>query len=122
MPNPESILFNKVRLLCSSLGARLFRNSVGFDDSRKIHYGLCKGSADGIGWISRKIKQSDVGKMIAVFLAVETKGTKRTKLSKEQKNFLEKVNEAGGIGIVAWNEQDVRDRLEGLDEESQDNI
>ena len=94
---------------------RLFRNSVGeakAADGRYIIYGLCPGSADLIGWQTVTVTPDMMGKKIAVFLSVEVKGTNGT-VRPDQQNWLEKVQEAGGIAIVARSADAVQDRLDG---------
>ncbi len=77
--------------------ARLFRNNVGrlqWAPGKWLNYGLCVGSSDLIGFTLR-------GRFVAC--EVKYKG----KLTKEQANFLEQVNAAGGLGIVARSVEDV---------------
>ena len=95
-----SDLTNLIRLEASRFGAVLFRNNVGFykKDGHAIRYGLCVGSSDFIGWLHGR------------FLAIEIKVGK-DKLTPEQINFLEQVNQSGGIGICARSVSDVTDRL-----------
>ena len=89
----EADIMRSVQVSLSLLGARVFRNNVGlFEDKNgdKIRVGLCNGSSDLIGW-------THDGR----FLAVEIK-RKETKLKGLQKNFVDKVNSAGGVGFCAW--------------------
>lgn len=108
---------NEINRILLSLPAnkRLFRNNVGtgwvglivekrgnslvLRDPRPLHSGLCKGSSDLIGWTTVEITADMVGNKIAVFTAVEVK-TGNVRITEEQKNFIDKVNEAGGIGEV----------------------
>lgn len=87
---------------------RLFRNNVGvavYPDGSRVAYGLCPGSADLVGWRSVEITPAMVGKKVAFFVAIETKGP-LGRVSADQANFLERVREAGGIaGIVRSPEQ-----------------
>ena len=112
----EPDLLKILRMDATQNGMRLFRNNTGtgwtgkikrttdggvyINPARPLHSGLCKGSADLIGWIPVKITPEMVGSTVAVFAAVEAK-TGRLKLTKEQHNFLDAVNSAGGVGIVA---------------------
>lgn len=105
--SPETILFRnntgtgwvgKVRRIKGS-------NSIIIDDPRPLNAGLCVGSSDLIGWKSIEITPEMVGQKIAVFVAVEGK-TGRQKPSKEQLNFINKINEAGGIGGIVWSEDE----------------
>ena len=77
---------------------RLFKNPVGFVKvrDRGITYGLCPGSADLIGWQSVEITPDMVGQRVAVFLAIETKHPKTGTRRKQQRNFIEQVQLAGG--------------------------
>ena len=89
----------------SAAGATVFRNNVGvaeYKDGSRVAYGLCPGSSDVIGWWSKTITAADVGKHVAVFMAVECKqpGKKPTEL---QKRFLAAVRNAGGIALVVDN-------------------
>lgn len=116
MAKKESKLFADILVATSKLGARLFRNNVGLgwqgkskyvgesvqiEHPRRVKYGLCTGSSDAIGWTPITIKQEHVGQTLAIFTAVETKGTKALATT-EQRNFLDQVERAGGIAIVAY--------------------
>jgi hypothetical protein len=76
-----------------------FRNTVGFDEIRKIHYGLVKGSSDLIGWIPLKITEQDVGRTVAVFAGWEIKGPK-TRVRPEQTVFRDQVLASGGYAVI----------------------
>ena len=105
----ESTILKKVMLKASELDYRVFRNNVGVafqPNGQVIRYGLHTGSSDLIGWYSKVVTQDMVGKPVAVFLAIETK-TKKGSVTKEQKNFLKQVDEAGGIAIIARNPDDL---------------
>lgn len=95
-------------LACSKAGARVFRNNVGVavaPNGGVVRYGLCNGSSDLIGWQTVTVTPDMVGKKIAVFVAIETK-TQKGRASTEQKNFIERVNEAGGIAGIAKSDED----------------
>jgi hypothetical protein len=87
---------------------RLFRNNVGLckNEHTTIVYGLCPGSSDLIGWTSIEITPEMIGKKIAVFTAFEIK-TEKGKVSPEQKIFLENVKNAGGLGKIIRNIEDI---------------
>lgn len=105
---PETKLQAKIMLSVQHL-CRIFRNNVGFDAVRKVRYGLCRGSSDLIGWTRYRIRPDDVGRQVAVFTALEVKRPKRY-ANKEQRNFLERLAQDGGIAVVAKSEeQAVRD-------------
>lgn len=102
----ESTLHKQIMLAAPLHGCRLFRNNVGMLPDRygqMIRYGLAVGSSDLIGWYAAK--------GAAVFLAVEVKrpGEKPTK---EQRQFLDVVKQAGGIAILATS---VQDFVRGID-------
>ena len=99
---------------------RLFRNNVGLgwagklvnisalgvtaiQNARPLRAGLCEGSSDLIGWTSVEITPEMVGRRVAVFTAVEVKkpGGKATA---EQLNFLQRVQDAGGIAVLGFDE------------------
>lgn len=120
----EKTLLSNIQVIASRMGARLFRNNVGtawsgrvtrinkpttvklgagdvvIRGARAIKFGLCVGSSDLIGWTPVTIQDDMVGKTIAVFTAVECK-TGMVKTTKEQLDFVQTVNRAGGkAGIV----------------------
>lgn len=101
MSNKESVLVNQIRLKASKIGWTLFRNNVGIckQGSRTVRYGLCVGSADLIGW--RLIPGSH-----SQFVAIEVKTTEG-RVTKAQKNFIDAVNKAGGLGIIARSLEDI---------------
>lgn len=72
-------------------------------DARPLYAGLCKGSADLIGWRSLVITPEMVGRRVAVFVAIEVKKP-GGRLSKEQRHFLESAWKAGAIAGVARSE------------------
>jgi hypothetical protein len=63
--------------------------------------------ADCIGWISVTIRPEDVGRRFAMFACVEVK-SETGRLSPEQVRFLEVVQRAGGIAIMARSPEDVQ--------------
>ena len=100
---------------------RLFRNNVGLgwagklvnisalgvtaiQNARPLRAGLCEGSSDLIGWTSVEITPEMVGRRVAIFTAVEVKkpGGKATA---EQLNFLQRVQDAGGIAVLGFDEE-----------------
>lgn len=100
----------RVQLAASRLGWRLFRNNVGtLPDARgvPVTFGLCPGSADLVGWRSLVITPDMVGQTIAQFAAVEVKGPKG-RLTPVQANWLNAVEQAGGLTIVARGPEDLQ--------------
>ena len=67
---------------------------------RPVSFGLCKGSADLIGWTTRTITADMVGQQVAVFTSIEVK-TASGRLTPEQRQWLAAVETAGGIAGVA---------------------
>lgn len=123
----ETVLGKKIIMIASELGARLFRvntgqgwvgDSIRFSEDAKIivhagdvlirkarplHAGLCDGGSDYIGWTKD-------GK----FLAIETKtidGTTKKERLEKQLNFIEQVNNAGGIGGICKTEEEAFELL-----------
>jgi len=88
---------------------RLFRNSTGFDHQKKIHYGLSrKGSSDLIGFRSKIIRQEDVGKIVAQFVAIEVKSSTGT-ATKEQRDFIKTVHGLGGRAGIARSVEEAKE-------------
>lgn len=77
-------------------------------DGRKVKTGLCVGSSDIIGWTKD-----------GRFLAVEVKspgGEKKTNKKRlaDQKNFIQQVNNAGGIGFIATSKEEAVEKIRRL--------
>ena len=111
----ESVILKAVLVRATRLGARLFRNNVGvavYPDGSRVVYGLCPGSADTIGWRTITVTPEMVGRTIAQFVAIETKGPKG-RTSPEQANFLARVQEAGGIAAVVRAPEEIDPLLQG---------
>ena len=99
----EQTIQQHIRIACSKGDTRLFRNNTGTlrdANGRPVQFGLCKGSADLIGWRSIAITPDMVGTTIAVFTSVEVK-TPTGRIRPEQQQWLEAVQAAGGIAGVA---------------------
>lgn len=112
----ESALLKKILMTFSRGATRLFRNNVGMFitmDGRTIRTGLCKGSSDLIGWTEVEVTENMVGHKIAVFTAIEVK-RKNGRASKEQINFVDSVQRAGGIAQICFSTEDVKNALTSM--------
>ena len=99
----EQRIQQEIRIACSRGDTRLFRNNTGTlkdQNGRPVQFGLCKGSADLIGWKRVTVTPEMVGSTVAVFASVEVK-TASGRLRPEQQQWLEAVQAAGGIAGVA---------------------
>ena len=98
-----------IMLGLSTPGVRLFRNNCGAlkdADGRLIRYGVANpGGSDLIGWKSVTITPEMVGQKLAIFLAIEVKG-ERTRVTDQQRNFIERVRLDGGLAGVARSVED----------------
>lgn len=99
----EQQIQQHIRLACGTGDTRLFRNNTGTlrdQHGRPVSFGLCKGSADLIGWRTVTITPEMVGTQVAVFTSIEVK-TATGRLRTEQQQWLDAVQAAGGIAGVA---------------------
>lgn len=108
-----------VRLFRNSSGAawigsdkRLPNGAVLLVNPRRIHFGLCVGSSDLIGWRTVTVTPEMVGTKVAVFVAAEGKAGRR-KATTEQAAFIETVRAAGGRAGVFYTTDDVERILNG---------
>jgi len=109
----EQTIQQHIRLACSIGNCRLFRNNTGTlkdANGRPVSFGLCKGSADLIGWTSRTITPEMVGQQVAVFTSIEVK-TPTGRIRPEQQRWLNAVQAAGGIAGVARSIEEAMDLL-----------
>ena len=107
MPSEQSIQ-QHIRIACSTGDTRLFRNNTGTlrdQHGRPVQFGLCKGSADLIGYRTITITPEMVGQQVAVFASIEVK-TPTGRIRPEQQAWLETVQAAGGIAGVARSVED----------------
>ena len=89
----EQKIQQEIRLTCSTGDTRLWRNNTGTlrdQHGRPVQFGLCKGSADLIGYRSITITPDIVGQQVAVFLSIEVK-TPTGRIRPEQQAWLETV-------------------------------
>lgn len=102
MPSYESDYLKRIMLEYAGKGYTVFRNNVGAlraPNGSVVRYGVCNpGGSDLIGWKSRVITPADVGETVAQFVAIEAKD--KAVVSKDQRNFLQRVKDAGGIAIL----------------------
>ena len=99
----EQQIQQHIRLTCSTGSTRLFRNNTGTlrdQHGRPVSFGLAKGSADLIGWRTVTVTPEMVGQQVAVFTSIEVK-TATGRLRPEQQQWLDAVQDAGGIAGVA---------------------
>lgn len=104
----EQQIQQHIRLTCSTGATRLFRNNTGTlrdQHGRPVSFGLCKGSADLIGWRTVTVTPEMVGQQVAVFTSIEVK-TATGRLRPEQQQWLDAVQSAGGIAGVARSVED----------------
>ena len=104
----EQQIQQHIRLACSTGDTRLFRNNTGTlkdQHGRPVQFGLCKGSADLIGWKRVTVTPDMVGQQVAVFLSIEVK-TPTGRVRPEQQQWLDAVQAAGGIAGVARSVED----------------
>ena len=110
MANAETTLQQQIRLaLGTNPENRLFRNQCGAlpdpRTGRLVTFGLARGSADLIGWRTITVTPAMVGTRLAVFTSIEVK-TPTGRVRPEQQAWLEAVQKAGGIAIVARSVED----------------
>jgi hypothetical protein len=106
----EQRIQQEIRLAISHGDTKVFRNNTGTlkdANGRPVQFGLCKGSADLIGWTTRTVTQEMVGQRIAVFTSIEVK-TPTGRLRPEQQQWLDAVQAAGGIAGVARSVEDAQ--------------
>jgi hypothetical protein len=69
----EQSIQQHIRIACSTGDTRLFRNNTGTlrdANGRPVQFGLCKGSADLIGYRTITITPDMVGQQVAVFASL----------------------------------------------------
>lgn len=111
----ETNIQRSIRMVVSRMTkAVLFRNNVGtgwvgkarqvqdksgvfIQDARPLHAGLLKGSSDLIGWTVVEITPEMIGRKMAIFTAIETKKSERSRRSPEQMQFIKVAHDSGAI-------------------------
>jgi hypothetical protein len=112
----EQRIQQQIRLAISKGDTRVFRNNTGTlrdANGRPVQFGLCKGSADLIGWTTRTVTPEMVGQQVAVFTSIEVK-TPTGRVQPEQKQWLEAVQAAGGIAGIARSIEDAEALLRNV--------
>jgi len=112
----EQQIQQEIRIACGNGDTRLFRNNTGTlrdQHGRPVQFGLCKGSADLIGWKRVTVTPDMVGSTVAVFLSIEVK-TATGRLRPEQQQWLDAVQAAGGIAGVARSVEDAETLLRNV--------
>ena len=110
----EQTIQQHIRLACSIGSCRLFRNNTGTlrdINGRPVSFGLCKGSADLIGWRTVTVTPEMVGQQIAVFTSIEVKAASG-RIRPEQQQWLNAVEAAGGIAGIARSVGEAMDILQ----------
>lgn len=99
----ESDILQAVRLRASQLGAIVWRNNCGAYKTAHGHYikyGVANpGGSDLLGLTQITVTQEMVGKLVAVFTALEIKQPNK-KPTPEQQAFIDCINKNGGIAAV----------------------
>jgi hypothetical protein len=106
----EQSIQQHIRRACSTGATRLWRNNTGTlrdQHGRPVQFGLCKGSADLIGYRTIMITPEMVGQQVAVFASIEVK-TPTGRIRPEQRAWMETVQAAGGIAGVARSVEDAK--------------
>lgn len=101
MTKPESAILKEVMLEASKHGCIVWRNETGgykLANGGFVRAGLCNGSSDLIGLYKGR------------FLAIEIKRPGK-KLSKDQENFINRVNENGGIAFICDDAKNFKELL-----------
>ncbi len=109
MAKSENLIQKEIKSALCKDKTRVFRNNVGMING--IQFGLCKGSADLIGWKTVTITEDMIGKEIAQFVSVEVK-TPNGRVGKYQNLWLEAVQKAGGLAIIARSKEQAVSDLE----------
>jgi hypothetical protein len=108
----EQQIQQHIRLALSAPNIRLFRNNTGsaIINGQLVTFGLCKGSADLIGFKSVTITPEMVGQNIAVFVSLEVK-TPKGKISEPQQAWCDMVADRGGIAGICRSVEDAKELL-----------
>lgn len=112
----ENAIQNSIRLAVSAHGGAIaLRNHTGTFrtfDGKWVNAGLGTGTSDLIGLVEHIVRPEDVGRKVGVFVAMEVK-TEKGALRPEQRNFLLRVTELGGLAAVVRSVEDAQNVLAG---------
>lgn len=100
MSESETEIMFAIRAALGQRGAALWRNNVGFDRERRVHYGLGLGSPDLVGIQTVTVTPEHLGQRLGVFLGVEVK-TPKGRVSDDQKRWHAVAAERGALVVVA---------------------
>lgn len=112
----ETDEMRRIMLDTAKAGSTLFRNNVALawagklvsnrngvvtlSNARPIHAGLCVGSSDLVGPTPVIVTPELIGRVLAVFTAIEVKSA-RGVVADQQQNFMDQMNRLGAIAGVA---------------------
>lgn len=106
----ESNIQKLIQLACSDHGIITFRNNIGAyktPEGYMVRYGVGgNGGSDLIGISPVKITESHIGMTLGVFTAFEIK-TQKGKPTNEQINFINVINNNGGIAGICRSTDDL---------------
>jgi hypothetical protein len=105
----EQSIQQHIRIACSTGDTRLFRNNTGTlrdQHGRPVQFGLCKGSADLIGYRTITITPEMVGQQVAVFASIEVKTPTGRPSALSSRHGWKQSRHAGGIAGVARSVED----------------
>jgi hypothetical protein len=112
----ERDLIDQLLLATSKEGWRFSRNNAGIayhKDGSVVTYGVFSpGGSDLLGWMPHRVTSADVGRVIAIFAAIEVK-TGKGRLTEDQQRFMTIVERAGGIAAWGRDVETIMAKLKG---------
>ncbi len=106
-------IVTKLIVHAAKFATRLWRNQTGtyrLADGRWISSGLCRGSSDLIGYQVIVVKPEDVGRKLAVFVAIEAKSA-TGRATTEQVEFVRQVAFDGGRAQIVRSTRELEEAL-----------
>lgn len=100
----EATVQAEVRLALNRLqGVTVWRNARGYDEERRVTYGLCPGAADLVGVMTVRyaLRAGLHAAPLVVSLFIELKHPRRGNLEPDQVTFRDVVRRLGAVHIVA---------------------